>query len=696
MDRGGTTDGRFLADASRPRPQTVRSPAGASVARVVIRPRSTWAACFAVACASLLFSRTARAEPDAAPPSSDASSAAAPPVLVAPVPIEEVTVSGLRRQTSSSTEQRIKRTDVRLLPGAFGDPYRAIEMLPGVLPIVSGLPYYYVRGAPPSAVGYFIDDIRVPYLFHFALGPGVIQPALVGDVSLHPAAFPARYGRYAGGIVAGETREPGTELRGEAQVRLFDAGAFVEAPFAGGRGAAGVGGRFSYTGPLLSLLSPETSIEYRDYNARVSYALGDRWRATAFTFGSFDIASQEEAGVEHVLFASEFHRLDLRFDRIGADGSTSRVAMTLGLDRTRVEGKRFSQDVLVGVRARERTRVGKDMDVEVGFDATVDRYSGDLPSVHAVRPAQYAAAEALFSPRIDTATGAWASASWHPTRGFDLTGTARADVFSSDGATAIGPSPRVSMRVPLASKVTFLGAMGIGTQAPAFAIPVPAVGYRRLIGGLGHAYQKSAGAEVDLPLRFLLRAVGFHHSYFNLRDVDRSTRDVDVAAQPVAPTSPGQAFGLELFLSRRLGERFGGFISYTLSRSEIGSTRVTEARVSPFDRPHVLQVGGSADLGKGWRASARFLTYTGWPNEGTSLTSRFTPTRRLPAFARVDARVEKRWSWRKAGHVAVVLEALNATAATEVIGRRCSGFEGCRDEEIGPIVMPSLGVEGAL
>lgn len=657
----------------------------------MIPRRRTSSALLGLTCTCLVFARAARAEPEPPP-----ANGGAPAVLVGPVPIDEVTVSGLRRQTSSSTEQRIKRTDVRLLPGAFGDPYRAIEMLPGVLPIVSGLPYYYIRGAPPSAVGYFIDDIRVPYLFHFALGPGVIQPALVGDVSLHPAAFPARYGRYAGGIVAGETRAPGTELRGEAQIRLFDAGAYVEAPFAGGRGAAGIGGRYSYTAALLSLLSPDTSIDYRDYNARVSYELSDRWRATAFTFGSFDIASQEERGVDNVLFASEFHRLDLRLDRTSADGATSRVAMTLGFDRTRVEGKRFSQDLLVGVRARERTPVGRDTDVEVGFDVTLDRYSGDLPSVHAVQPAQYAAAEALFSPRIDTATGAWASASWHPTKRFDLTATARADIFSSDGETAIGPSPRVSMRVPVTSEVTFLGAMGIGAQAPAFAIPVPAVGYRRLPGGLGYGYQKSAGAEVDLPLRFLLRAVGFHHSYFDLRDVDRNTRDLDLAAQPVAPSSPGQAFGLELFLSRRLGERLGAFVSYTLSRSQIGSTELTQARVSPFDRTHVLQVGGSADLGRGWRAGARFLTYRGWPDEGTSLTSMLPPTRRLPAFARIDARLEKRWAWRKAGHISAVLEMLNATASTEIVGRRCVPLEGCRDDEIGPIVMPSLGVEGAL
>src|SRR5262249_8585899 len=36
---------------------------------------------------------------------------------------------------------RLGKAEVREMPGAFGDPYRAIEALPGVTPIVSGLPY---------------------------------------------------------------------------------------------------------------------------------------------------------------------------------------------------------------------------------------------------------------------------------------------------------------------------------------------------------------------------------------------------------------------------------------------------------------------------------------------------------------------------------------------------------------------------
>src|SRR6185436_8822896 len=99
----------------------------------------------------------------------------------------------------------IARAEARQLPGAFGDPFRAIEAAPGLTPVLSGLPYFYVRGAPPSNVGYFFDGVRVPYLFHFGLGPAVVHPSLVDKLDLYPGSYPAAYGRFAGAIVAAET-----------------------------------------------------------------------------------------------------------------------------------------------------------------------------------------------------------------------------------------------------------------------------------------------------------------------------------------------------------------------------------------------------------------------------------------------------------------------------------------------------------
>ena len=101
---------------------------------------------------------------------------------------DEVTVRGSRPADSRA----LGRAEVREVPGAFGDPFRALDALPGVMPLATGSPYFYVRGAPPGNIGYFIDGVRVPYLFHVLLGPSVVNPAMVSRVELFPGAAPAR------------------------------------------------------------------------------------------------------------------------------------------------------------------------------------------------------------------------------------------------------------------------------------------------------------------------------------------------------------------------------------------------------------------------------------------------------------------------------------------------------------------------
>src|SRR4051812_37876609 len=78
---------------------------------------------------------------------------------------EDVMVRGQRGAPGSDASESLARAEVRQLPGAFGDPFRAVEAMPGMTPVISGLPYFYVRGAPPGNVGYYFDGVRVPYLF---------------------------------------------------------------------------------------------------------------------------------------------------------------------------------------------------------------------------------------------------------------------------------------------------------------------------------------------------------------------------------------------------------------------------------------------------------------------------------------------------------------------------------------------------
>src|SRR6185436_8582850 len=175
----------------------------------------------------------------------------------------------------------------RVVSGTFGDSLRAVETLPGVLPTASGLPYLYVRGAPPANSGYFIDGIPVPLLFHIGPGPSILAPGLVDHVDFFPGSPPARYGGNLGGVIAAETREPSPIRRIEYGARTFDANALVESPL-GTDTSALVSGRYGYPNLLLGVIGSTVSLDYWDYAARVSRRLTSRDTLSVLAFGASD------------------------------------------------------------------------------------------------------------------------------------------------------------------------------------------------------------------------------------------------------------------------------------------------------------------------------------------------------------------------------------------------------------------------
>jgi hypothetical protein len=641
--------------------------------------------------------------------------------------VENVDVRGSRNAPGKPATDSIARIEARQLPGAFGDPFRAIEAAPGLSPVLTGLPYFYVRGAPPANVGYFFDGVRVPYLFHFGLGPAVVHPALIAKTDLYKGGYPAAFGRYAGGIVDATSMPPGERFRGEGLVRLLDAGAIVESPFARGRGSALAAGRYSYSSALLALVAPGTSIDYSDYQTRVAYTLGDHDTLTLFGFGAFDVATQRETvdvealgltpdpstsrvrQIERVLFASEFHRADLRWDRALSDGGRLRVGVTAGYDRTRVESRRAAENFMTAARIDWVQPVGSAATVRAGADAVVDRYRADSLPRFADDDDVVDRQDGIFAKRIDFATGARVDAVLVPERHVEVVPGIRFDLYGSADRRAVGIDPRVSARFFPMDRVRILHAYGIATQPPSTPVALPAITVARLAGGLQRAVQTSAGVEIDLPEDVTASATVFHNAFLDLNDA-LGTAQVELEDLERSPSllgkSNGSAYGLELGLRRKLSRRLAGLFSYTLSRSE----RLADGRrfVSAYDRTHVLNLVASYDLGLGWRLGGRFVLYTGIPANApepahaAQVVGR--PPSRTPPFFRLDARVEKRWKIGEHGFVAIVLEALNATLTREVSGYRCrtalaipgepAPTPGCSERLIGPVAVPSLGLEG--
>ncbi|HEU4405405.1 MAG TPA: TonB family protein [Polyangiaceae bacterium] len=629
-------------------------------------------------------------EPDAPPAAGPAGRAARPGPPPAP---DEVMIRGQRTPPGTSS---LTRAEVRQLPGAFGDPFRAIEALPGVTPILSGVPYFYVRGAPPGNIGYFLDGVRVPYLYHVGLGPSVVHPGIVDRVDLYPGGYPARYGRFTGGIVAGETTPPRPEWHGEGNIRLLDAGALVEGPFAGGRGTALVGGRYSYTALAVSLLAPEVKLDYRDYQARISYDLGPRDTLTLFSFGAYDLVGERENDRLNILFGAEFYRLDLRYDHGFGRASNLRTAVTLGYDQTRLPENRNAQDRLAGARVELTHPLREGLLLRAGADVMVDDYAIDFVGYTDPYDDDAKTLREALPPRTDVALGARADLVWRPLPGVELVPGLRADLFASGGATAVGLDPRVAATVGLARGVRAVHTLGLAHQPPSFIAPVPAINVGGLRGGLQRAAQASSGVELDLPAGVSATATVFKSIFFNMSDALGASGDGGDDEPEISPSSRslGSSYGLELFVRRRLTSRLGGFVTYTLSRSIRAVGR--EKFPASFDRAHVLNLALASDLGRRWRAGGRFVFYTGFPrfdpDEGAdelppgaaeALAFRRLHPPRQPPFYRLDVRLEKRWQVTQTRWWSLVFEVLNTTLNKEII----------ENEPIGPVTVPSIGVE---
>jgi TonB family protein len=657
-----------------------------------------------------------------------------------PPPPEEVRVKGAREPSRTVT---LSRQEVRQIPGTFGDPFRAIEIMPGVTPIVSGLPFFFVRGAPPGNVGYYLDGVRIPLLFHVGAGPSVVHPGLIQQVDLYPGGYPARFGRFSGGIVSGETAPPLPRTHGEFNARLFDAGALVETPFGPkNRGSVMLGGRYSYTAFLLSQLSTDTLLDYWDYQGRASYDLTPDDRVSVFAFGSYDYLGQRTPTQDVTLFGTEFHRIDVRYDRKLGDKGTARLAVTTGFDRSRAQEDRFVRDRLLGARAEWTYSVHPDVLFRAGTNLQMDSY--DVQVVEDTLAPSVARVANYFPSRSDLAFGTYADAVIDVTPRFQVTPGIRADLFASQGATAMGLDPRVAMRTEITSKTRILSALGIAHQAPSFVVPVPGFQPGGLEGGLQKAYQESVGLEADIFEATTATATVFHNAFDDMSDPlgtsppqlsgcppgtfptdtlagdrgrinpggnpglcgtprfppgtigpDRSggggqaadSRGSQTAANAFEVRTRGEAFGLELFLKRKLTSRIGGFLSYTLSRS----TRMYDGRdyIATFDRTHVVNAALAFDLGRGWRAGTRVMFYTGLP-KAPDPTDDAT---RLPSFLRFDGRIEKRWQLGKYAWLSAVAEWMNATLSKEAVATTCT-LRGCQAQLIGPVTIPSIGVEG--
>ena len=115
-------------------------------------------------------------------------------------------------------------------------------------------------------------------------------------MDFYPGAYPARFGRFAGGILSGDAVPPADKIHGELSVRILDTGALIETPFANGHGYALISRavRLSRADPVRR--RPERRPLVLGLSGPRRLRFNDGSRISLFGFGSFDSVSSSSGG----------------------------------------------------------------------------------------------------------------------------------------------------------------------------------------------------------------------------------------------------------------------------------------------------------------------------------------------------------------------------------------------------------------
>ncbi|MGC4070117.1 MAG: TonB-dependent receptor [Polyangiaceae bacterium] len=579
----------------------------------------------------------------------------------------------------------------------MGNPLRIVDTLPGVIPLASGVPYVYVRGAPPAAQGYVYDGIPLPQLFHAAFGPAVIHPRATGQMELLAGVPSAMYGRRAGGLLLAEGVLPSGDFNAEVELRLLDVNGWVESPV--GNGAVVASARIGY--PQLALKASEslgviekgTRANYWDGQLRYRVPLTSKDMFELVFLGSFDnvnlpgIENQDQ--VRSGSTALEFYRLETRVIHQLARGEVA-TALRFGFDSSEIAEAVAVRAFTVGPRVWSRFRLRGGHTLKMGADlyastGDVKQSTGALGSPEGnIQVSLPTLAEASARNQ----GGVWAETMLNTSARTRLDVGLRFDYWSVSSQIDVAVDPRLRFTFEATEDLSLHVAAGTGHQPAVFLLPLPGLSDVAVADGLTRSIQSEAGFGYDLPFSLRLESQAFLHHYDRLL-LPELIQDAAIPENP--PLSSAIAYGGELFLKRDPSEDFSGWISYTLGWAEADSGKDVIGKFKPdFDVRHVVNAVASWRLPRGFVVGGRVQARSGRMIE--QLNPRYQ--QRLPWFFRADARVGYSWDGRF-GKMLAYLEWFNVTIAREYLDADCF-FGQCSAEAAPPLALPNIGIRAEL
>lgn len=636
-------------------------------------------------------------------------------------------------QVSTAT---LSREETRRAPGVQEDVIRAVALLPGVAVTQAGRNDLAVRGGAPFQNLFVVDGIEVPNINHFGSqgstgGPlSLINIQFVDETQFSAGGFGARYGDRTNSVTSLTLREGSRAFGGELNLSATGYGAFIEGPL-GVNGTFLLGVRRSYLDLVFKAAGFGFIPAYTDLTFKTTQKLGSRTTLSVLTIGALDDVSFNNESADNRYDNSRVVANDQQqyFSGLTLKRVLARGVLDVTLGRTWSRYRTLQYDSLSPPTPifRANTTEGEQMlrgdvqleprdGLEVGAGAMV-KFASNLE--YDVTLPGFARFDDAGVPRpltVDTSFtavrgAAYAQVSWKPMPRVRLTAGARGDQyeFLDDGFRF---SPRLGARLGVGERTTLTFATGRYWQAPQFiwlvGDPSNADALRPF-----RADHLVAGIERDVRADLKVQAEAYLQRYSGMparlwrpqavlapAGFDDITSDIPFGLEPLRSTGTGRSYGVEL-LARKV---LSGIPVYGLATVSINRTGFTSidgiARSGAFETRWIANLLGGWRPNSTWEFSGKFRAAAGLPTTpfvtsgpraGQQDFTRYNEGPRLPTFASLDLRADRRWSFSHRQLIAYI--DLQNVTGSKGVGRYYWDQREQRvvkNESIG--LLPSIGI----
>ena len=643
----------------------------------------------------------------------------------------EVDVVDSNKQRDQS-KKSLSRKQVFEMPGANGDPVKAVQNLPGINRPQGFSSQVIIQGSAPKDTIYDFEGHEIPLVFHFGGLTSVVMPEAVDSVDYYSAGYQSDHSRALGGLISLKTRQPEVTERdhkGLFYVDNLSAGGLYEAKI-NDHSSYLVAGRYSYIGFFLKnafkdnktldlTVAPEymdlTSVYMNDLSStdrlkvsflaskdRLAFVLDEPLRSNPSVRGNFSNSIY-------------FFRLVPQYSKKVDSDNSYKLSVALGKDAISVDiGDRYFKidSLALGARGEWDHQISKNHSWQLGWDndysrsdvkfkIPVQRGDGGVNNPTTAQDDRFAEVNNFKTNQI----GLYARYEVPVAESFKLIPGFRFDRLMQTSESFF--LPRLAAQYTLDEYRFIKAAVGKYVQSPEPQESAEQYGNPEVkspqalhyLLGYEHDFRKGDRWGWNTSVN------GFYKQFSNLVIASSETvqRNGETVFEVYNNKGEGKAYGIEISV-KKSDDQWTHTLAYTWSKSVRSNPSVGEYNFE-YDQTHNFNLISAYEFAENWKLSGRYRYVTGNPNTPVigsiydADNEVYFPLRgalyseRNKDFQQLDLRIDKKFILDKEIW-SIYLDVQNILNIKNPEGYQYSYDYSSRLEIMGLPTVPALGLRG--